>query len=210
MKSFFALAAGAVLCIVGSAPVARALTVIPRSFDELVARAETVFKGTVVTVNPQWTGEGATRHIVTFVTFRVDETYKGVPAPAQTLRFLGGTVDGTTLEVPDMPTFTVGQRAVLFVTGNGQQYCPLVGAHQGRFHVGRDEAGVERVTTNDGSPVVNTTELGRFDADGKPTLHRYALLSRPGMTADNFRTEILGKVAALGQQPAGESKQTQR
>ena len=196
MKSLLTFIVGFLLLVGALPPAARALTVVPRSFDELVARADIVFKGTVVHVNPQWIGEGQSRRIVTFVTFQVDETYKGAPERNQTLRFLGGTVDGTTLEVPDMPVFAVGQRAVLFVTGNGRQYCPLVGVQQGRFHVSRDGAGVERVTTNDGSPLVDTAELGQFDAEGKPTLHRYAALGRPGMTADSFKAEILGKVAA--------------
>ena len=176
--------------------VGRALTVVPRSFDELVEHADAAFKGTVTATNSQWTGNGAARHIVTFVTFRVDETYKGDAAPTRTLRFFGGTVNGTTMEVPDMPRFTVGQVAVLFEKGNGQQFCPLVGVQQGRFHVNKDAAGVERVTTDDGSPVTSTTELGQLAADGTPILRQHALAHEPGMTLDSFRTEISGKVSS--------------
>ena len=177
--------------------VTRALTVVPRTFDELVARASAAFKGTVTAIDPQWVGTGAARHIVTFVTFRVDETYKGDAASAWTLRFFGGTVDGTTMEVPDMPRFAVGQTAVLFEAGNGQQFCPLVGVHQGRFHVTRDSAGVERITTDDHSPVTSTAEIGQLEADGvTPRLRRHALAHEPGMTLDGFRTEIRSKVAA--------------
>lgn len=176
---------------------ARALTVVPRSFDELVARSDTAFKGTVTTVSPQWTGTGAERHIVTFVTFRVEETYKGDAAGTRTLRFFGGTVDGVTMEVPEVPRFAPGQVAVLFETGNGQIFCPLVGVHQGRFHVARDGAGVERVTTDDGSPVTSTAEIGQLEADGTPVLRRHALAHEPGMTLDGFRTEVCNKAAAL-------------
>lgn len=178
-----------------------ALTTVPRTFDELIGRADAAFKGTVTTVEPQWTGTGAARHIVTFVTFRVDETYKGDAANARTLRFFGGTVGGVTMEAPDMPRFAVGQVAVLFEVGNGRQFCPLVGAHQGRFHVARDGAGVERVMTNDGSPVVDTAEIGQLEADGTPRSRRHLLAQEAGMTLEDFRTEIRGKVAAQTIQP---------
>ena len=201
LTSVFLLAAG-------FAPHAHAITVVPRNFDELVARADTVFKGSVATVTSQWIGEGSIRHIVTFVTFQVEETYKGEAAPVQTLRFLGGTVGPDTLEVADMPIFTTGQKAVLFVVGNGKQFCPLVGVYQGRFHVTTDSAGLERVTTNDGSPVASTAEIGQFEADGTPTLRRYAAKT-PGMTAASFKAEILGKVTAQKTSPANQPKGVQ-
>ena len=172
-----------------------AITAITRSFDELVTRADTVFKGEVTTKNSQWIGEGATQHIVTFITCKVEETYKGTPASTQTLRFLGGTVGNDTMEVPDMPQFEVGQKAVLFVVNNGKQFCPLVGVAQGRFHVVRDEtSGVERVLTNERVPVVNTVDIGKLDETGVPRMQRYAHSSRAeAITMDDFKAAILGK-----------------
>jgi hypothetical protein len=72
-----------------------------------------------------------------------------------TLRFSGGTSGTTVAHIPDMPTFAVGDRAVLFVAGNGRDVCPLVGVWQGRFHV-RFDADQQRdvVETNDRAPVV--------------------------------------------------------
>ena len=181
-----------------SVHVSRAVTTIARNFDELVARADTVFKGEVTTKNSQWVGEGTTRHIVTFVAFKVEETYKGTPATEQTLRFLGGTVGEDTLAVPDLPQFEVGQKAVLFVVGNGKQFCPLVGIAQGRFHVVKDAAtGRERVFNDDFSPVVNTSEIGKADEAGVARLQRYSHTNTQPMTTDEFKAEILGKVSAL-------------
>ena len=175
-----------------------AMTVIARDFDQLVTRADTVFKGTVTIKRSEWMGEGSTRHIVTLVTLQVEETYKGTPATEQTLRFLGGTVGGDTMAVPEMPQFETGQRAVLFVVGNGRQFCPLVGVSQGRFHVIRDaETSHERIFTNDGFPVVNTTEIGKLDAAGVPRLKHYAHTNAQAMSSEDFRSEIVGKVAAL-------------
>ena len=181
----------------GTSPV-RAITVVARDFDQLVTRADTVFKGTVANKHSEWTGEGNARHIVTFVTFQVEETYKGTVAAEQTLRFLGGTVDDTTLEVPEMPQFEVGQKAILFVVGNGKQFCPLVGVTQGRFHVIRDATtGTERIFTDDHFPVVATAKIGRLDATGTPLLQSYAHADAQAMKAGDFRAEILGKVIGL-------------
>lgn len=197
MKRFSPLALGLLLFFVGVSP-ARALTLIVRNFDELVTRADTVFKGTVTAMDSHWVGEGERRHIATFVTFRVEETYKGASVSEQTLRFFGGAVGDEAMDVPEMPKFAVGQTAVLFVVNNGKQFCPLVGIAQGRFHVVKDQAtGRERIFTDDQSPVVNTTEIGQVDADGVPRLRRYAHTSAQAMSAADFRAEILGKVAAL-------------
>src|SRR5438034_9336043 len=89
---------------------ALATTVIPPSFDELVSRAEVIFQGTVTDVQSQWTGEGAERHIVTYVTLKVEDALKGDPGASYTVRMFGGTVDGTTMKVTDTPEFKIGDR----------------------------------------------------------------------------------------------------
>ena len=197
MKRFVLPIVGFFLFLAGIDTVP-ALTVIPRDFDELVARADTVFRGAVADKTSLWVGTGQTRHIATRVTFRVDETYKGDAAARQTLEFVGGTVGDTTLEIPGLPKFEVGQTVVLFVVGNGVQFCPLVSVQQGRFHVVKDRAtGSERVFTDDGLPVADTADLGRFDDMGVPCLKRKAEAGAVGMTADDFKSAILRKVAAL-------------
>src|SRR4051812_41051946 len=80
---------------------ARATTVIPPSFDQLVQDAELIIQGTVSDVKSQWIGEGGQRHIVTFVTVNVEDAVKGDPGASYTLRMLGGTVGDETLEVSD-------------------------------------------------------------------------------------------------------------
>ena len=187
MKPFARLAAGLFLFLLGTG-AAHAITTVPRDFDALVQRADTVFKGTVTDKVSRWTGAAENRHIVTFVTFRVEETYKGASAPEQKLRFLGGTVGDDTLEVPDMPQFEMGQRAVLFVVNNGKQFCPLVGIRQGRFHVVRDEAtGRDRVLNDDRTPLRRTADLGQEPHQGSTETQ--------AITAEDFRSEILGKAA---------------
>src|SRR5438046_5411302 len=89
-------------------PAARATTVIPPTFDELVTQAEMIFEGTVTGMRSEWTGEGSNRHIVTFVTFKIEDSIKGGGGTEYTIRLFGGTVDGQTMEVTDAPRFKVG------------------------------------------------------------------------------------------------------
>ena len=186
------------IALVTLATSALALTAIERDFDGLVARAETIFKGTVTAQESLWTGEGPNRHIVTRVTFQVLDTYKGAAASSQTLEFLGGTVAGVTLAVPDMPKFALGETAVLFVVGNGVQLCPLVGAYQGRFPVQRDAATAsgERVFTHDGNPVVDTALVGQTnETTGAPKLRAYRNSgANSAVSSDAFKEAITAKL----------------
>ncbi len=152
------------VCAVFVFNFARATTVVPPSFDELVAQAEVIFQGTVSDVKSQWTGEGAERHIATYVTLQVEEAIKGDPGATYTMRMLGGTVDDMTMEVSDVPKFKVGDRDILFVEHNGTQFVPLVGIMHGRFHVQTDAArGAEVVLKNNGDAVKDLAQLGKED-----------------------------------------------
>src|SRR5881227_1061757 len=69
-----------------------ATTVIPPTFEQLVQQAELIFQGTVTNVHSVWEGEGAQRHIDTYVTFQIGENVKGNAGSSYTIRILGGTV----------------------------------------------------------------------------------------------------------------------
>jgi hypothetical protein len=156
-KPFLVLASLAL----GLSPIA-ATTVIPPTFDQLVGQAELIFQGSVSEVRSVWSGEGAQRHIDSYVTFQVEDTLKGEPGASFTIRLLGGTVDGETMEVTDSPKFKMGDRDILFVEHNGDQFVPLVGIMHGRFRVQRDEqTGRDFVTTGDGEPVRDLSKLGK-------------------------------------------------
>lgn len=139
----------------------RATTVIPPTFDELVDQAEVIFQGNVSDVKSQWIGEGAQRVIVSYVTFKVDDSVKGNAGQTYTMRMLGGTVGEETMEIADAPRFHIGDKDILFVEHNGSQFIPLVGIMHGRFHVRRNAAGAEVVTDDNDRPVRNLKRLGR-------------------------------------------------
>ncbi len=149
-------------------PGVQATTVIPPTFDELVDQAEIIFQGDVTKVRSEWVGEGAQRHIMSYVTFRVEESLKGNPGQSYTIRMLGGTVAGETMGVSDAPKFRVGEKDVLFVQNNGTQFIPLVGIMHGRFHVRTNEGGQQVVASNEDEPVKNVAHLGRMASEVSP------------------------------------------
>jgi len=139
-----------------------ATTVIPPTFEQLVQQAELIFQGTVTDVRSVWEGEGAQRHINTYVTFQIGENMKGNAGSSYTIRILGGTVGDETMEVTDTPKFKMGDRDILFVEHNNDQFVPLVGINNGRFHVQRDEqTGRDIVVNGEGEPVRDVTKFGR-------------------------------------------------
>ena len=159
---------------------ATATTVIAPNFDELVSRAQIIFEGEVTGLQSQWIGEGAEHRIVTFVTFKVDDALKGNPGATYTMRMLGGTVDGETMEVTDAPKFKVGDHDILFVENNGSQFIPLVGIHHGRFRIQKDQAGRDTLMTGEGQPLADVNQLG---ADEEPIAKNKAALSVPDFKA---------------------------
>jgi len=140
--------------------VATATTVIPPNFDELVSRAQVIFEGEVTGLHSQWIGEGAQHRIVTYVTFKVDDALKGDPGASYSIRMLGGTVDGRTMEVTDAPKFQVGDHDLLFVENNGSQFIPLVGIQHGRFRVQKNQSGRATLLTGEGHPLADVKQLG--------------------------------------------------
>ena len=142
-----------------------ATSVIAPDFDHLVSRAEVIFEGDVAGVQSQWIGEGSEHRIVTYVTFKVDEALKGDPGAGYTIRMLGGTVDGRTMEVTDGPKFKVGDHDLLFVENNGRQFIPLVGIQHGRFRIQKDQAGEEMLVTGEDQPLADVNQLGQNEKE---------------------------------------------
>lgn len=124
------------------------------SAGALVTEAEVIFQGVVEAVGyrssvSEETGGGIPH---TFVSYRVDSLYKGRPATQDrlTLRFVGGEGEGSRiLMASGVPLFDVGDRDILFVSGNGLRLCPLVDCARGRFRLIGDS-----VYTDDGRGVV--------------------------------------------------------
>ena len=162
-----------------------ATMVIPPTFDQLVNQAEFIFQGTVTDVRSVWEGEGAQRHIDSYVTFQIDDALKGTLGGSYTIRVLGGTVGQDSMEVTCAPKFQVGERQILFVEHNGQQFVPLVGIMHGQLRIERDQqTGREFIATHDGDPVRDLTQLGRNE-EAAVTANAAEAIS-----PDDLKTEI--------------------
>ncbi len=149
------------VCTLAATGVARSTSVIPPTFDQLVAEAQTIFVGEVISQRSVMDTSSQGRTIHTIVTFRVEDVWKGTVGAMTQLQFLGGTVGDLTLQVAGMPNFVNGQRSVLFVAGTAKSISPLVGLSYGRFRVERGTAdGIDRVRTNDGRALGTLTEIG--------------------------------------------------
>jgi len=181
-------------CALLSFSTAQATTVIAPTFDELVSDAQLIFQGTVTNVKAEWLGEGGQRHIMSYVTFRVEDGIKGDAGSTYTIRMLGGTVDGQTMEVSDSPKFAVGDRDILFVENNGSQFIPLVGIKHGRFQVRHDEqTGTEVVLTHHGETLKDVAQLGKEEH-----AHEAATKAAPAsgsLRAEDFKAAIKSKLA---------------
>lgn len=71
------------------------------------------------------------------------------------MRLLGGELDGKGMRVAGMPRFKRGEEMILFVRGNGQRVCPVMGWRYGQFRVEQaDGGGSTRVLRADSSPVL--------------------------------------------------------
>lgn len=149
------------MCLLAAAGVARSTTVMPPSFDALVSSANTIFVGEVMNVRAEWEATPSGRAIITLVTFRVEDVWKGNLGAVTQLEFLGGEIGEMGMKVEGIPVFRLGQRDVLFVGGEVRTVSPLVGFMHGRMRVERDTvAGVDRVRTYDGRALGSVAQIG--------------------------------------------------
>jgi hypothetical protein len=108
-------------------PAARATLMRFMDLPELVGASDRIVVADVRTVQSAW--DGSHRSIHTTVEVSVRESWKGTSASdeAITIRQLGGTVGEIEMTVHGMPSFSVGERALLFLHGT-----QVVGMEQGK------------------------------------------------------------------------------
>jgi hypothetical protein len=171
-------------------PFARATTVIPPVISELVDEADSIYRGRVTAVQARRVERPDGGSVIkTFVTVAIDRVLKGPERKETTLEFLGGTVGDETLEVGGMPRFTVGERGIVFVQNNGQQFCPLVRLMHGRYRIQQDDgSGREFVARDNGRPLKQAADvaLPMNEAAAAPSPAEIA----GAMTPDAFEAEI--------------------
>lgn len=146
--------------LLGLATIARATSVIAPTFRELVAEADCIVRGTVTAVEARAVATPRGNAIYTYVTFAVAQCVKGNAPGTITLTLLGGTIGQQRLAIAGMPQFEIGDREILFVQGNGRQFCPFVGLHHGRYRVLKDAATQRDYVARDNRvPLASTADV---------------------------------------------------
>ena len=181
-----------------SVTTALATTVVPPTFAEMADRADLVFVGKAVGSHSEWRSVGTSRVIFTLVEFEAQEVLKGTAGKTVTLQFLGGTVGDATLEVAGVPRFNAGDRVLLFVEGNGVQFCPLVGVYHGQFGVRKDEtSGRDIVVMHNGKLLRDVAEIGTGEGAEFATIRTKVSIppNAAPMSLDDFKSKIHDQLA---------------
>ena len=194
------------LLALAALPGARATSVVPPNFPELVSEAEAIYRGRVTAVQARRVEAPDGGSVIkTFVTFAVERSLKGTDRKEITLEFLGGTVGDDSMTVSGMPKFSVGDREIVFVQKNGVQFCPLVGLMHGRYRVIRDETTArDHITRDNGAPLTATSdvELPIMTLPATVRAANAATATARGMTVDAFESSITSEV----QRPTGRAR----
>ncbi len=175
----------------------RATTVVAPTFEALVAEADAIVESEVVDTTSRVMPQRDGAPIVTDVYFRVQRVLKGAPASTLILQFLGGQVGDVGFRVEGVPSFSKGDRDVLFAMTAAPQVSPIVGMMHGRVRITADVAKRQDIVRAfDGTPL---RDLRVF---GSPA-NQAALSGRPPMTLAAFESAVIGEVArqAKGQRP---------
>lgn len=185
---------GLAAVLAGSILPARALSVTPPSFEELVASSSQVVRLQVDRVSSRWdpTPQGAV--IRTYVECRILRALKGAEGPTITLRFLGGRVGEDAMIIAEMPALQEGGTYIVFLSENGRAFCPLVSAQHGLYPVVRDAATQEEyVTRSNGQRLraVDDVQTPIVAQSSHPAFRRGV---GTGLSRQEFEDAVLGEL----------------
>jgi len=157
-RSFLRLGVLACLLTMAASVMVGATSFEPVTFNDLVTQADVIFVGQVVDVRPYIVQTREHTIVKTRVTFGVDDPLYGTSSLVEVFDFLGGETADIGMKVAGMPTFTVGDRRVVFARRD-RSINPIVGFTQGLMKVARDAGGVDRVLTLEGAPISRLSDL---------------------------------------------------
>jgi len=142
-----------------------ASSIQPISFDKLCDDAEFIFEGRVISIQTQQ--DYISGNIWTYITFDVTDILKGAnPGNTLALKFLGGSMNGISLNISDSVYPALNEHGIYFVESLTKNLVnPLLGWSQGHFIIQVDNTGTERILTNSLSPVINVDNLHSIYAD---------------------------------------------
>jgi hypothetical protein len=128
----------AVVTVSATSAPARGALMLPMDLPALTTRADHVVLGQVRAITCEWTSDH--RRIYSRIDLDVVETWRSTAAVAVAHVSIwqpGGEIDGFTMLVTGMPTYAVGERAVLFLKGAPAR-AKVVGGALGKLPVHTD------------------------------------------------------------------------
>lgn len=180
---------------------ARATSVLQHDMKEVAQLSGLVFQGQVSGLKSYRESNGT---IYTEVNFDIHEVIKGnYPSSSITLRYLGGTVDGMTMNVIDSDIPDFGQLGIYFVAkGHENLMHPLSGWGQGHYVLKKTSAGT-RVFSSSGRAITHISQASpKFKKAQKYALSSHeasGLLfsekSRYAITPKDFKLKIRTLIA---------------
>jgi hypothetical protein len=145
---------------------ARASMTVAMNVDQLTRAADRVVIARVGAVESRW--DGTHHNVISDVELVVEESLKGEIPGNRRLRLVqvGGRAGDMTTTVPGQPSFSPGERAVLFLEGPPGS-CRLVGLGQGKRSLRQDVAGQRWMAdAGDRSSAVRLSPDGNFEHAG--------------------------------------------
>lgn len=104
------------------------------NIEDIVSSASIIVRGTVTSVETKEDPE--TNILSTFVTISVKENFYGAEQNHITLKMLGGKSEKRTINLAEMPKFTVGEDIIgMFYAPSNVGFSSPVGMNQGKFLV---------------------------------------------------------------------------
>ena len=180
-----AILAALALALAWAPPPLAASTFVAMSTSDLVQSSSAVIEGEVISLQSRWTRNR--RIIVTDAMVRVWDVLGGKAPEIVHVKTFGGTVNGFTVEASGFPTFTVGERVLLFLEPDTEAGRLRVnGYQQGLYRIVQRPDGIESAV-----PAVDQ-DVQLLSASGtrvKPL---------PAMALDDLRHLIRAEFERLG------------
>jgi hypothetical protein len=173
-------------------PAARATTVVPPEFEQLVTGSDYVVRAVVESTRSEFRDTPQGRLIVTFVKVRVQENIVGEPPVVMELEMLGGRIGDRELRIAGAPLFAPGDDDILFISGNSRTFYPLYALMHGRYPVRRDaKTGREFVTRSNAVPLQSVREVSLPMTTGSlATLQQRAINPADALSPRDFISSI--------------------
>ena len=133
--------------------VAGATVFLPTDLNDLSRDAVAIARGRVVSVDAQWTD--GRRSIETLVTLETETYLKGSLGQVVQFRVPGGSLGRFRSVVVGAPSFTIGQRVIVFLGSRGPTVPYVLGMSQGVFRLIQSAQGDWLVTPPSMSPATD-------------------------------------------------------